>query len=314
MYKHLFGPIPSRRLSISLGIDLVPKKVCSLDCVYCEVGKTTNLTTDRLPYVKASDVIEELEDFFKKNPDPDFLTFSGYGEPLLNSEIGQIVRYVKKSKPNISLALLTNSMALIDRSVWPELMDIDVILPSMDAVTQPVFEKINRPHSSLSVDEYIDAIIDFRKQFKNKMWLEILILPGYNDAMEELLAFKDRIVAIGADSVQLNTLDRPGTVGDIRPATRAELQSIIDLWQFDSVEIISSSVNRKDQRAYQVNVSDAVLNTVSRRPCTLDDLSTVLGIHYNVINKYLEILVEEGKIVASRGERGLFYQTSDGNC
>ncbi len=148
MYKYIFGPVPSRRLGMSLGVDLVPHKVCSLDCVYCECGKTTKLTTDRMEYILYDKVTDELKHFIENNPAPDYITFSGSGEPTLNSRIGDVLEFIKKIKPDIPVAVLTNGTLFNDKQVRSEIMDADVVLPSLDAASQEVFEKINRPNQT----------------------------------------------------------------------------------------------------------------------------------------------------------------------
>ena len=245
MYKYLFGPVPSRRLGMSLGVDLIPKKICSLDCVYCEVGKTTKLTLDRKEYIKSDKIRKELKHYFKNNPDPDYITFSGSGEPTLNSGLGDILQFIKQNKPEVPVAVLTNGTLLFDAKVRESLINSDVVLPSLDAATQDVFEKINCPANGLSIDKYIQGIIDFRNDFKGKIWLEVFILPGYNDNDDELMKLKKAILKIKPDSVQLNTLDRPGNVTNLRSATRNELQRVKDFWEINNVEIISASPERK---------------------------------------------------------------------
>ena len=308
MYKYLFGPVPSRRLGMSLGVDLIPKKVCSLDCIYCEVGKTTKLTLDRKEYVKSDKIKEELKHYFKNNPDPDYITFSGSGEPTLNIKLGDILQFIKQNKPNVPVAVLTNGTMLFDKKVRENLINSDVVLPSLDTATQDVFEKINCPVDGLSIDKYIQGLIDFRKYFKGKIWLEVFILPGYNDNNNKLMELKKAILKIKPDSVQLNTLDRPGNTPNLRSATRDELQRIIDLWKINNVEIISASLERKKVQSYRRDTESAIVETISRRPCTLDDLTKILGIHINEINKYLDVLDAEGKIEAVKQTRGFFYQ------
>ncbi|GET28532.1 radical SAM protein [Prolixibacter sp. SD074] len=308
MYKYLFGPVPSRRLGMSLGIDLIPKKVCSLNCVYCEVGKTTKLTTDRLEYVKYDKVIAELKDFMSNNPTIDYITFSGSGEPTLNSRIGDVLNFVKDNYPDVKTAVLTNGTLLSDKNLRKELLKADVILPSLDAAGQEAFEKINRPAPELSLQNYIQGMIDFRKEYEGKIWLEVLFLKGYNDSKDELIRLKEAIKKIKPDSVQLNTLDRPGTVEGLIPLTKEELQHIIDFWGFSNVEIIASEVERTTIESYRSDVESAILETIARRPCTLDDLHRLLGIHVNEINKYLGTLETEGKIITKSLERGVFYE------
>lgn len=311
MYKYLFGPVPSRRLGMSLGVDLVPKKVCSLDCVYCEVGKTTKLTLDRREYIKSDKIKDELIHYFNNNPDPDYITFSGYGEPTLNLEIGEILQFIQQKRPAVPVAVLTNGTLLYHENVRQALLNADLVLPSLDAATDEVFQKINRPVSGLSIDKYIGGIIDFTKEFKGKIWLEIFILPGYNDSERELVELKNVILKINPDSIQLNTLDRPGTLSDLRGATGEELQKIVDFWGLDNVEIIAAAKQRKDLQAYRKDTEAAILQTIARRPCTLEDLTKILGLHVNEINKYLDVLDADGKIEFSEQERGVFYQMRD---
>ncbi len=308
MYHYLFGPVPSRRLGMSLGVDLVPKKVCSLDCVYCEVGKTTRLTLERKEYVRFDKVKEELAHYFNSLPDPDYITFSGSGEPTLNTCIKDVLQFIKQNKPHIPVAVLTNGTLLHDKAVQDALMDAYVVLPSLDSATEAGFKKINRPPEALKIESYIQGLIDFRQAFKGKIWLEILILPWYNDTEQELTALKKAIVRIRPDSIQLNTLDRPGTVEGLKGATRKELERIQEFWRMDNIEIIAAFPQRKNIRSYREDTETAIMETLLRRPCTLDDLSTILGLHINEINKYLDVLEAEDKIETVRQERGVFYQ------
>ena len=307
-YKYLFGPVPSRRLGMSLGVDLVPKKVCSLNCVYCEVGPTTKLTTQRLEYIPFEKITAELADYFATSPPPEYITFSGYGEPTLNSAIGKIIQFIKKNQPGIPVAVLTNGTLLSSAEVRKELHNADLVLPSLDAATQEAFEKINVPAPGLKVDEYIQGLVDFRKEFTGKIWLEIFILPGYNDTKNELTELKKAILKINPDRIHLNTLDRPGRVENLQPASIESLNHIVDFWQLENVEIIAKAPERKHLASYRKDVESAILGTIARRPCTADDLSQILGSHVNEINKYLETLESEHKIGHVRKERGVFYQ------
>jgi wyosine [tRNA(Phe)-imidazoG37] synthetase (radical SAM superfamily) len=308
MYKHLFGPVPSRRLGISLGVDLVPHKVCSLNCIYCECGSTTKLTLDRDEYVPFDEVLEELEEYSANNPDPDFITFSGAGEPTLHSRIGEILQVIKELKPSIRVALITNGTLFSDPALRKELMDIDVVLPSLDAATDEAFRKINRPRKDFTVEQYVNGLIEFKKEFKGEFWLEVLILPGYNDDPENIMALKKAIHSIGPDRIQLNTLDRPGVIDGLRPATREELEAIAGQWDMENVEIVVPVLEREESKAFRTDVEAAILETISRRPCTIDDIKQILGIHVNEINKYLGTLEESGQIETNRQERGVFYQ------
>ncbi|MBW2248384.1 MAG: radical SAM protein [Deltaproteobacteria bacterium] len=308
-YKHLFGPVPSRRLGISLGVDLVPLKTCTLNCIYCECGRTTDLTVTRKNYVPLSEVKEELTDYFANNPRPDYITFSGSGEPTLNSSIADVLHFIRNHIHDIPVAVLTNGTLLSVKQVREDIKDAALVIPSLDAATDKIFRKINRPYLRLKIDSIIDGLVRFRKEYSGQIWLEIFIVPGMNDTEHELTALKQAIEKIGPDQVQLNTLDRPGPVSTVHAATRQELEHIIHFWQLENVSIIADVSERKDLLAYRTDTESAILGTIARRPCTLKDLSEILGLQINEVNKYLDVLEADGKIKMVRQKRGFFYQS-----
>lgn len=272
MYKYLFGPVPSRRLGMSLGVDLAPKKVCTLNCVYCEVGETTKLTVNRMEYVKYDKIIAELKQFMSSKPSIDYITFSGSGEPTLNSRIGELLTYIKQNYPTIKTAILTCGALLSYPDLRAELLEADVILPSLDAATQSVFERINRPNPNLNVASYIKGLINLRKEYKGEIWLEVFLLKGYNDSPKELELLKRAVLEINPDVVQLNTLDRPGTIEGLVALSKDELQKVKNLWDMPNVEIIASAAQRTDIDSYNADIEGTILATIARRPCTLGDL------------------------------------------
>jgi len=308
MYKHLFGPVPSRRLGMSLGIDLIPHKICTLNCIYCECGVTGKLTHERKEYVPLAEMYTELKDFFLHNPDPDYLTFSGAGEPTLHSHIGEVIAFLKELRPAIPVAVLTNGTLFGDPEVRRELMQADLVLPSLDAATDLALRRINRPPRSFSAAAYVDGLVSFSREFQGEIWLEILILPGYNDGEENLNALKEAVLRINPGRIQLNTLDRPGTVEGLLPAPMAQLKEIASFLEVKDVEIIAPPQERNQQKSYRSDVESAILETIVRRPCTLDDLVQILGLHINEVNKYLGVLEDAGKVETIEQERGIFYQ------
>jgi len=307
VYKYLFGPVPSRRLGVSLGVDLVPPKTCSLNCIYCECGRTTKLTLEREEYIPVQGVKTELAHYFSHHPQPDYITFSGSGEPTLNSGIGDVLKFIKQQPQDYNTAILSNGTLFRQKTVRDQVLGADVIIPSLDAATPAAFRKINNPHPEMDLNEIIFGLIRLRKEYRGQIWLEVFIVPGMNDSEEELAALKDAIERIAPDRVQLNTLDRPGTVSDIRAATQAELKSIIDYWGLDA-EIIAKAPVRKEIPSFRDDVESAILETIARRPCTLQDLQEILGLHVNEIKKYLDVLEAEAKIRVARQARGIFYQ------
>jgi len=209
-FKHLFGPVPSRRLGVSLGIDLVPYKTCSFDCVYCECGKTTNKTIKRIEYVPTHEIINELKTYLDKNPELDYVTFSGAGEPTLHNGIKQIIDFLEQNY-QYKVAVLTNASLFYDKKVRMEIKNADLVKPKLDAGSDEIFKKINRPHENLNLNKIINGLIEFRKEYYGKIYLEIFIIPNLNDTTTELEKIKDIVKKINPDKIQLNTLDRPGT-------------------------------------------------------------------------------------------------------
>ncbi|WP_289019766.1 radical SAM protein [Desulfobacter postgatei] len=309
-YNHIFGPVPSRRLGLSLGVDLVRHKTCTLDCIYCECGPTTNQTLKRAAYVPFDEVKAELAHYFENHPDPDYVTFSGSGEPTLNPDIGRIIDFIKEIKAKIRVAVLTNATLLSDPVVRKDLNRADLVMPSLDAVTPQTFEKINRPSGQIDVDKMIDGLKAFAKSFQGEIWLEVFILPGINDAKEELETLGKIIRDINPTRVQLNTLDRPGAVAGLKPASKHDLDRVAGIIDADNVEIIA----RVKDLASREHISDEkmetmVMETIHRRPCTIDDLTAALNLEKGKLEILMKRLILEHKVESVQQERGIFYQT-----
>lgn len=305
-YKHLFGPVPSRRLGVSLGIDLIPFKTCTLNCVYCECGRTTNLTVERKEYAPTDEVIDELGEHLKSRPDLDFITFSGSGEPTLHSRIGEIINFLKQNYPQYKVAVLTNGSLFHLGELRGEVKNADLIMPSLDAASENVFKKINRPHGSLSCQKIISGLAELRREYPRKIWLETFIVPGLNDTKSELQLLKEAIQKINPDKVQLNTLDRPGTESWVVHAKKEELEEISSY--LGNAEITTKFASRRKIVSFSRDIEENILSTLKRRPCTAEDLSQVLGLHLNEITKYLQALLEIGKIETEKQERGIFFK------
>lgn len=313
-YKHLFGPVISRRLGISLGVDVVPFKYCSMNCVYCEVGGTTHLLNEAEELVNLDEVIKELDNYIANDPKLDYITFSGAGEPLLYSKIGELISYIKEKYPQYKLALITNSTHINRADIQTELLKLDMIMPSLDAVDQDIFEAVNRPHASILVKDIIKNLINFNQHFPGEMWLEIFFVPELNDFPEELTRMRDVIKEIKPERVQLNALDRPGTEPWVVQEDREKLEAIKAFFEADlPAEILVEIIKKVDKQLYDENplsleVEEKIISTIRRRPCTSQDMSQMLNVHINAINKVLHKLIEEKRIEGVHQERGIFYK------
>jgi len=235
--KYWYGPIRSRRLGRSLGVDVIPHKTCSLDCVYCECGATNSLTLERKEYFPTNEIIDSLDDILKQISDLDYITFAGSGEPTLHTGLGKIIGFLKEKYPQFKVAVLTNATLLNDPDVIEDLAKADLIVPSLDAVSGEAFEKINRPAKNISPETIISGIKNLKNSFHGEIWLEIFIIPGINDHDEELALFRDAIRKLGIKKVQLNTLDRPGAVSWLKPVSQEYKKEIAS--KLGNVEIVN---------------------------------------------------------------------------
>ena len=307
MVKYIFGPVPSRRLGVSLGVNLLPGKTCNLNCVYCECGKTVDLLVERKEYVPTKEVIEELDDYLKDDPYLDFVTFAGSGEPLLHSGISEIIDGIKE-RTDAKVALITNGTLFDDKAIFEEIKRVDVLVPSLDAISKDVFLKMNRPNSKLDLDKILAGMYSLRDNFDGEIYLEIFIIEGVNSTKEELDKFREAIVKIRADRVQLNTLDRPAVEGWVKPASMELLSSIVEYWGLPNVEIVKKYTSRNLIKNYKESSEEKLMTLIENRPCTIDDIKEVLGLSSVEINKYLDVLEKENLIKTTIGERGVFIQ------
>lgn len=307
-HKHLFGPVLSRRLGVSLGVDMVPPKTCTLDCAYCECGRTTTLTSERRPYVPASEIIPELDDYLKEHPKLDYITFGGSGEPTLNSEIGKVLSFVKEQYSGYRTALLTNATLFHLPEVRQTCLNFDLVLPSLDAVSQEAFEHVNRSHQDLDSARYVEGLVAFAREFRGLLWLEVFILPGINDSDEELEALKHAIERIGPTRVQINSLDRPAPFDWVTPANAERLAQIADYMLPLPVEVISRKTIDYVARPSNPQAVETVLSTCRRRPCTVEDLAGLTGMHINAMYKLLGRLLDKNKLVAEHVAGQVFYR------
>lgn len=307
----IFGPIPSRRLGISLGMDLVPFKTCSMDCIYCECGKTTELTTERKEYFPTARALEQIDAALDKHPHIDYITFSGTGEPTLHSGIGVIIAHIRKNYPDVKVCLLTNAGSLTDPGVRRECAPVDLIVPSLDGSNEEEFRKVNRPAKGLSIREIAKGIAEFRKISHARMWLELFIARGINDSEESAERFAELVRLIRPDKVQLNTLDRPGTEHDVgipAPEKLAKMAEIIG--RAAPVECVGGRAAKRGEpgELSTEEYNDRIIATCASRPCTAEDLAHSLGFQEGNLEAHLRRMEKAGLVVCEQGPRGTYYR------
>lgn len=224
MYKYLFGPVPSRRLGISLGLDLVAPKTCNMNCVFCECGVTEKLTTERKSYIDTEEAKREIKDILKTIK-PDCITFSGNGEPTLSSDLGEMINWIKDNT-DVNVVVITNSGLLYDKKVRDEIKRADVVIPTINSAVDTTMRKINRPKVNISIEQIEEGIKALGEEFAGKIYLETFIIEGINDSIEELDKLYDFLKDVNYTKLQLNRLDRPGTEKWVQPASYEKLEFI----------------------------------------------------------------------------------------
>ncbi len=299
MKKLIFGPVKSRRLGRSLGIELVPKKVCSMNCIYCEVGETTFLTLERKPYYSWEALEHALISAREKEEISDVITFTGSGEPTLNSNFEKIINYAKHifKKP---LAVLTNSSLLKDPSVLEALKEVDFVLASLDSVREESFKKVNRPHPNLKLPDIIEGLKKLRKEIKGELWLEVLLVKGVNDSEEDLSALKKVLKEINPHKTQLNTVVRPPALKSARPLSFKELQQIANfLGEKTEIIVSEARLEKVISKVEIVNLKEEVLNYLTRRPAPFEELLKAFG-NEEKLKSVLDDLLSTGRVIIKK--------------
>ena len=301
-HKFIYGPVPSRRLGFSLGIDVVPYKNCSFNCIYCQLGLTTNRTVRRKEYLLADKVLSDVEDFLKKGGRADYLTLSGSGEPTLHSRIGYIIDSLKQ-RSKIPIAVLTNGSLLYLEEVRKAIAGADIVLPTLTTTEGETFKKIHRPVPELDIVQIIKGQIEFRREFKGQIWLEIMLIKGLNDTVHEIEGLRTAIKDVGPDKIHLNTVVRPPTENYACPLGIEELNKIKEYFG-TNCEVIAP-FKREGERQYFKEQKSIILELIKRRPVTLGDIVKTSGMARNEVLKYLDRLIVEEKIrlVEHSGQR-----------
>lgn len=304
---HLFGPVASRRLGRSLGVDLIPAKTCPLDCVYCEVGRTTRHSAAREHFYPADEILAELEEFFASGGEADFITITGSGEPTLSLELGKIVSECKR-RFDTPVAVITNGVLLDDAEVRRELMPADLVMPSLDAARREAFDRVNRPADGVTLESVVKGLMAFANEYKGRLWLEVLLVAGMNDSDADIEALRDLIARIKPRRIQLNTIARPPADRAARPVAPEKLEAVAEaLSKAAPVEIVAPGRVRAGHKR-TASPREAILQTVRRRPCTLCDLAAGLILDEDVAQAAVAELLAEGSITAVEFDMATFYK------
>lgn len=304
IYKHLFGPVASRRLGRSLGVDLIPYKTCTFDCIYCQLGRTTNKTIERKEYVPIDNVMAEIEHKLKESPQPDYITFSGSGEPTLHAGIGEIIKKIK-SITSIPVAVLTNGSLLHREDVRSDLMQADLIVPSLDAGDPFMFGYINRPHEKIEFHRMVQGMAEFCREFKGQVWMEVFLLSGINAFESEIDKIVELLKLIKPKKVQLNTAVRPTAESYAHAVDHKKMEELAKL--FDPPAEVVSGIMVEPAKAKKSASEEDIISFLRRRPATLEDISIGTAINPAELTKLIAHLAEKKKIKTEYKEGSVFY-------
>jgi len=305
VFRFIYGPVLSRRLGLSLGIDILPPKTCNLDCIYCQLGRTQKRVEVRHPYFRFEDIMQAIRKALEGTERIDYLTFSGSGEPTLNAHLGALIREIKKitAKP---VAVLTNSLLLQEKEVRQELRAADLVVPSLDAAEQSIFLQINRPSPSVNLNQVVEGLIHFREEFGGEIWLELMLVKEVNDYPEHLEKWKKAAETIRPDKIQLNTVVRPPAESWVRPLEKEELIEAAKILG-PHVEIITESIRRVN-KGKKEDLKIKILSILKRRPASLEELVAILGEEPAGVSEVLDRLLTEEKIKTRQHYHRLQYE------
>ncbi len=302
--KYCFGPVPSRRLGRSLGVDILPMKTCNLNCVYCELGITEKFTCDRAEYIPANHIKRDIETVFRSGRHPfDVLTFTASGEPCLHSRLGELIEFAKSlsGKP---VVVLTNGTLVADPAVRRDLCLADIILPSLDAVLPQSFRRVNRPAQCVDIGSIVTGLADLSKQFQGEMWLEVLLVKGLNDSEEDIKALKEAIEEINPCRVQLNSVARPPAEPWARPLSQDRMEEIKNFLGSRAEVVVD--FNRRLREGFMPVVEVEIMETLKRRPMTAHDISEILSIDPEIADTVLEKMLR-GSLIKKEIFQGRTY-------
>lgn len=289
--KYVFGPVPSRRMGRSLGISPIPKKTCNYSCVYCQLGRTNKMTNKREEYFLLEDILSEFDSHHDEDS-YDVITIVGEGEPTLYSRLGELIVEIKKrsKKP---VAVITNGALLYDKNVRSELMNADIVLPSLDSYNEEMFKRIDRPYGRIKFDEVWEGLVDFTNEYKGQIYMEIMLMNGVNDDEKSLLEFKKLLGQIKYDRLYINTPVRPPAEECIEESSKESIQKAVEILKGVSIDMLSSVGFSSDiEDDYQ-----AVISIIGRHPMNQFEIRSFLESRENKdIDKLMQQLSKDDKV------------------
>jgi wyosine [tRNA(Phe)-imidazoG37] synthetase (radical SAM superfamily) len=270
-YKYIFGPVPSRRMGLSLGVSPIPKGHCNYSCVYCQLGRTTSMTNEIKNFYDSKEIVNEVKDYLRNGFNFDVLTLVGEGEPLLYSNIGDLISELKKitKKP---IALITNGALLSDKNIREKIKDIDILLPSLDSYNQEMLRKINRPYGKIIFEDSVLGLEKFSKNFDGQIWIEIMLIKNINDDKNSILEFKKILEKIKYDKVYINVPVRPPAEEWVQIPDEENINFAVNELYGISMESLAS------EGFYSEEIDDleAIISIIKRHPMNQFEIKSFL--------------------------------------
>ena len=294
--NYVFGPVPTRRLGQSLGIDPVPLKTCNWNCVYCQLGRSMPMENERADFFPAEDILTEVEDALKSHQpgEIDWITFVGSGETTLYTSLGWLIQEVKKLT-SLPVAVITNGSLLHKREIRQDLSTADAVLPSLDAGTPDLYRRINRPYPTLSFESFIDGLIAFSEEYQGNLWVEVMLVKDLNDTEEELNKIATALERINPDEIHIMQPTRPPVETWVKPADEEGLKRALTILG-DKARVIHPASGSFDLGGGKTIV-EAVVGIVTRHPMREDELVEALNSWTaGDVAKTLFTLAESGKV------------------
>jgi len=303
--KYVFGPVPSRRLGQSLGIDTIPLKTCNWNCVYCQLGRTKPLVNERKEYYPTEEILLEVQKVLDAHQpgELDWVTFVGSGEPLLHSNMGYLIRQVK-NMTDLPVAVITNGALLYLPEVRQELVVADAVLPSLDAGTPGLYLHINRPHPETTYDRLLAGLIDFRSEYSGKLWVEVMLVHGLNDTSQALWSLLEALKLVQPDAVHINLPTRPPAEAWVHTPDEESLMQVLSILG-NIAEVVHPAEGSFDLSGYD-NPLDAVIGIITRHPMRQEELERTLDRWTpGEVNRVLDDLSSSGRaqVVERNGVR-----------
>jgi wyosine [tRNA(Phe)-imidazoG37] synthetase (radical SAM superfamily) len=291
--KYIYGPVPSRRLGISLGVSPIPKKTCNYSCIYCQLGRTDNMTNTRKMFFPVEDILAEFDEFLESKAKFDVVTIVGEGEPTLYLGLGELIREIQK-RTDKPVAVITNGALFYDPDLRRELYGADIVLPTLDAYDEASFRKISRPHGTITFAMVDEGLKEFSKEYEGQLWIELMLMEGINDDDESLKKYSEALKKLRYDKLYINTPVRPPAESYVKALSHEKMNHVVDVLGGISIDLLESE-------GFQSEIKDdyeAIMSIIKRHPMNQFEIEGFLDSRGSNIAEVLDRLEKDSKVAS----------------